>query len=102
MKYQVDFDSIAWQSPMPGVRDKVYRVGARVLRLVEYSREMTPHWCERGHIGHIIQGSVSIEFTHVTERFDSGDAVFIPPGREHAHRAVPLTAVVTALFVEDV
>jgi hypothetical protein len=101
MKHHVDFDSMAWESPMPGVRQKVYRFESRILRLVEYSRGMAPHWCERGHIGHVVQGRISIEFLQGVELFDSGDAVFIPSGPEHVHRATPLTAVVTAMFVED-
>ena len=86
---------------MPGVRHKVYRVETRILRFVEYSRDMTPHWCPKGHIGHIVEGRVAIEFKNGTEHFSSGDALFIPPGPEHAHRAIPITEVVTALFVED-
>lgn len=101
MKYQVNFDSLWWESPLPGVRHKVYRVGSRVLRLVEYSQDMRPHWCEKGHIGHIVQGSLSIEFAVGVEHFSAGDAVFIPSGPEHAHRAIPTAPRVTALFVED-
>jgi mannose-6-phosphate isomerase-like protein (cupin superfamily) len=100
-KYLVDFDSMAWASPMPGVRQKIYRVETRVLRLVEYSRDMLPHWCDKGHIGHIVEGQLSIEFKTGTDHFGPGDALFIPAGSEHAHRALPVTPVVTALFVED-
>jgi hypothetical protein len=99
--YRVDFESIAWVSPMPGVRHKVYRVENRLLRLVEYSRDMAPHWCPKGHIGHIVEGCLVLEFKTGTEQLGPGDAVFIPPGPEHAHRAIPVTSVVTALFVEE-
>lgn len=100
-KYQVDFDAIAWESPIAGVRHKIYRVEARILRLVEYSRDMLPHWCAKGHIGHIIEGRLSIEFKTGTEHFGPGDALFIPAGAEHAHRALPTTPLVTALLVEE-
>lgn len=86
---------------MPGVRHKVHRGGARCLRLVEYSRQMAPHWCSRAHVGHIVDGQMEIEFHGGTESFAAGDAVFIPEGPDHAHRAVVLTSTVTALFVED-
>lgn len=86
---------------MPGVRHKLHRVGERVLRLVEYSQGMPPHWCDKGHIGHIVDGQLTIEFATGVEHFSTGDALFIPAGAEHAHRALPTTAVVTALFVED-
>ena len=101
MSHRVEWDSIHWESPMAGVRHKVVRAGDRVLRLVEYAREMVPHRCERGHVGHIINGELVIEFATGPERFRAGDAVLIPPGEDHAHRAVVISPVATALFVED-
>jgi quercetin dioxygenase-like cupin family protein len=101
MPYLVSFDSLSWTSPMPGVREKRHQVGNRVLRLVEYADSMEPHWCSKGHVGHIVLGVLEIEFKGQTLTFQTGDALFIPPGAEHAHRAVAKTPVVTALFVED-
>ena len=101
MNYLVNLDALPWESPAVGIRHKLYRVDARVLRLVEYSQAMAPHWCSKGHIGHIVDGAMEIEFSTGKVRFEKGDAVFIPPGPDHAHRAVALTSLVTALFVED-
>jgi len=100
--YLVDLEALPWESPAQGIRHKLHRVADRALRLVEYSREMAPHWCSKGHVGHIVAGSLEIEFSTGTIRFEAGDLVFIPPGPEHAHRAVVLTPTATALFVEDV
>ena len=102
MNYRVNLDALPWESPAPGIRHKLHRVDSRALRLVEYSREMVPHWCSKGHVGHIVTGSLELEFGSGTQRFEAGDMIFIPPGPEHAHRAVALTPLVTALFVEDV
>jgi quercetin dioxygenase-like cupin family protein len=101
MPYLIPFDSLPWTSPMTGVREKRHQVGARVLRLVEYADSMAPHFCSKGHVGHIVEGVLEIEFKGETVTFRTGDALFIPPGDEHAHRAVAKTPVVTALFVED-
>jgi len=101
MNYLVDFDALPWESPAPGIRHKLHRVDSRVLRLVEYSPEMVPHWCSKGHVGHIVAGCLEIEFGTGTQRFEAGDLLFIPPGPEHAHRAVVLSSSATALFVED-
>jgi ethanolamine utilization protein EutQ (cupin superfamily) len=102
MNYIVDFDSLPWQSPMPGVREKRCSVDGRALRLVEYSQSMAPHWCVKGHIGHIVDGVLELEFVERVITASTGDRLFIPGGSQHAHRAVPKTAKVTALFVEDV
>jgi quercetin dioxygenase-like cupin family protein len=101
MDYLVPFDALPWEAPLPGVREKRHRVGNRVLRLVEYGQGMQPHWCSKGHVGHIVQGVLEIEFQGQVVSLRTGDALFIPPGDEHAHRALAKTPVVTALFVED-
>ena len=46
--YRVDFESLPWEEPMPGVRHKFVSQGGEKLRLVEYSNSMEPHWCDRG------------------------------------------------------
>jgi len=101
MTYLVRFDSIEWGSPSEGVRQKIHRVGDRVLRLVEYSTGLTPHWCRKGHIGRVVEGKIEIAFKGGTDVFGPGDGMFIPSGAEHEHRAVPLTLTVTVWFVED-
>lgn len=101
MDYAVDFDALPWALASAGGREKKHRVGQRVLRLVEYDQALVPHWCEKGHIGHIVCGTLELEFAGQTLTLSAGSALFIPPGRAHAHRAVPKTATVRALFVED-
>lgn len=98
--YRIVFDKLDWESPIPGVRHKVAMTGGRKLRFVEYSSEMDPHWCSRGHTGIILEGKMEIEFDSVTLVFETGDGVFIPDGEAHRHRATVLSDLVTALFVE--
>ncbi len=100
--YRVDFSSLTWESPIPGVRHKLQRTGGSCLRLVEYRPEMEPHWCARGHVGMILEGRFEIEFDAGTSVFEPGDGVCIPDGEQHRHRARCLTDVVRAIFVEDV
>jgi quercetin dioxygenase-like cupin family protein len=102
VSYHVDFESLAWESPMQGVRQKSIRHGSKQLRLVEYSRDMEPHWCEKGHIGYVIEGQFEIEFAGGTRMFYAGDGVFIPDGIEHKHRATVITELVKVVFVEGV
>jgi quercetin dioxygenase-like cupin family protein len=86
---------------MAGVRQKVFSDGAKRVRLVEYTRAMPPHWCEKGHFGYILEGTFEIEFPGGTHVFGPGDGVFIPDGAEHKHRARALSEVVRVVFVED-
>lgn len=98
--YKIDFSAIEWQSPMPGIRHKIIIENDTKLRLVEYTPEVSPHWCSVGHVGQILEGRFEIEFDSGTQVFEPGDGVMIPSGETHRHRARALTDVVRALFVE--
>ncbi|MBM4159659.1 MAG: cupin domain-containing protein [Ignavibacteria bacterium] len=100
--HRVDFNEILWESPMKGLRFKALRQSGRQLRLVEYTPEMEPHWCEKGHIGYVLTGQFEIRFPGDVQIFKEGDGVFIPAGPEHKHMGRALTDVVRAVFVEDV
>ena len=100
--YKVNFDDLSWERPMDGVRHKAKIEGGKRLRLVEYTPEMEPHWCDKGHFGCILSGRFEIAYDDVTEIYEEGDGVFIPSGAEHRHMAKALTDVVRAIFVEEI
>ena len=89
-QYKVDFESMPWETPIAGLRYKAERRGGRQLRVVEYTREMEPHWCDKGHIGCVLTGAfnavhfflpidklVSPTICCSTIRHEGGDALFI-------------------------
>jgi len=100
--YRIDFDALPWEPVMDGVRQKVVVHSGKKVRLVEYSKAMSPHWCTKGHYGYILNGRLEIEFRESTHAFEEGNGVFIPNGEEHRHRARVLSDVVRAILVEDV
>jgi quercetin dioxygenase-like cupin family protein len=102
IQYKVDFKGIPWESPIAGMRQKIHKAGSRQLRLVEYAKELTPHWCEKGHMGYVLQGAIEIQFENEVRIYSSGDGISIPHGQEHIHMARVLSDTVTVIFVEDV
>jgi len=100
--YKVDFNALQWETPMGGLRYKAERRSGRQLRLVEYTRDMKPHWCENGHAGLVLEGTFEIAFDHEVAVFKPGDGIFIPPGKQHRHQGRVLTDLVRVIFVEDV
>jgi hypothetical protein len=62
VRYKAEFDKLEWESPMIGVRHKYIDQNNSRIRLVEYSIEMPPHWCEKGHFGYLIEGRMEIEY----------------------------------------
>ena len=101
MDYLIDFNKVPWESPMKGVRHKAVERGGRRLRLVEYTKDLEPHWCENGHIGFILEGRFEIRFEGGALVFNPGDGIFIPAGPEHRHRGRALSDAVRVVFVED-
>ncbi len=100
-QYRIDFKSMPWESPAAGVKFKAYERNGRKLRLVEFTREfIEPDWCNKGHIGYILEGQMEIDFDGKVIKFGPGDGVFIPAGEENKHKGRVLTDKVKAILVE--
>jgi quercetin dioxygenase-like cupin family protein len=100
--YKADFNKLPWQSPIEGVRHKYLDQDGTRMRLVEYTRAMPLHWCEKGHYGYLIEGQMEIEFENEKILYNPGDGIFIPDGPEHRHRGKVLNEKVLVFFVEKV
>lgn len=101
-QYKADFSGLEWEHPMEGVKHKYFDRDNLRLRLVEYSKNMTPHWCEKGHYGYVIEGRMEIEYENDRVMYNSGDGIFIPDGPEHKHRGRVLSDKAVIFFVEKV
>jgi quercetin dioxygenase-like cupin family protein len=101
--YKIGFQSMQWEAPAAGVRFKAYEQGGRRLRLAEFGKEFVePDWCNKGHIGYVLEGQMEIEFDAKVVKFGPGDGVFIPAGEEHKHKARLLTDVAKVVLVEEI
>ena len=78
--YKIHFDKIEWETPIAGVRHKYIEHAGQRVRLVEYSKELPPHWCEKGHCGYLISGTMEIEYDHAMITYNQGDGIYIPEG----------------------
>jgi quercetin dioxygenase-like cupin family protein len=100
--YRIDFDKLDWESPIEGVRHKHLDQDDLRIRLVEYTRDLPPHWCETGHYGYVIEGHMEIDFEDSVIVYGPGDGIFIPDGPEHRHRGRVLSEKVVVFFIEKV
>jgi len=101
--YRVLFDSLEWQSPLPGARFKAFRHGTKQIRLAEFTSEFAePHWCEKGHAGFVVSGELEINFHGRVVRYSEGAGLMFPPGAENGHKARAATSVVRLFLVEDI
>jgi len=101
-RYRVDFGSIPWEQPAPGVRFKAHEQDGRKLRLAEFTKGFVePDWCTKGHVGYVLEGEMEVDFRGQTVAFRAGDGLFIPPGSEHGHKARVLSDTVKVVLVES-
>ena len=102
LAFKVDFGALEWQSSLPGARFKVHRGDATQLRLVEFTPEfIEPHWCEKGHVGLVLAGTLEIDFRGQVIAYSEGSGIFIPSGPCGAHKARSVTPIVRLVLVED-
>ena len=100
MKYRINFKDISWESPFKGIKHKYLDRENFRIRLVEYSKIMPPHWCEKAHYGYVLDGIMDIEYKNEVIRYKKGDGIFIPAGKEHQHKAVVISEKVKVFFIE--
>lgn len=95
----VSFSGMAWADVGEGVREKRAVRGDRVLRLVEFAPPFAEDgWCERGHTGFVVSGGFVLEQERATTVYRAGDAMVIPEGSAHRHRAIVDVPVVLFLI----
>ena len=99
---RIPFGSMTWDTPAAGVRSKAHAEGGRRLRLLELGPEFVePEWCQKGHIGYVLEGELEIDFGGRLVTFRAGDGLWIPPGDAHKHKARALTERVVLILVEE-
>jgi quercetin dioxygenase-like cupin family protein len=101
--FKICFEAMQWQQVRPDVRQKVHCEGTRQIRLVEFAASEGPeHWCETGHIGYVLKGSLSISFNGEVMSFEAGDALIIPTGTASKHRATSIAKGTLLLMIEEI
>lgn len=83
----IDFESMSWESPAPGVRQKAFSRNGQKMRLVEFSEEfLEPDWCTKGHVGYVLDGRLQIDFNGKIKEYKTGDGLWIDEGAEFRHK----------------
>ena len=101
-QYKIAFDSMDWDSPAAGVRQKVVVQEATQFRLLEFSKDFVElDWCTKGHAGYILDGQLEIDFNGKSILYGPGDVATIPDGDDHKHKAKSVTDKVTIFVVEN-
>lgn len=91
------FASLAW-SPGGHPLERKKRVGDQPAVLLEFAPGFEdPHWCERGHMILVLEGSLDLVLTERIERIQAGDGCVLDP--HTPHRAKNAGTSTVRLFV---
>lgn len=102
ISFRVPFGEMQWDQMRADVRQKSHCAGSRQIRIVEFDTESGPEqWCEGGHIGYVLKGSLTIDFNGKVVDFGPGDGLVIPSGAEHQHRATRIERGTQLLMIEE-
>jgi hypothetical protein len=102
-QYRVLFDEMEWQNGIHGARLKAFCSGTKQLRLLELTSEFVePDWCEKGHVGFVVQGELEIDFHGHLVRYPEGSVISIPSGTANGHKARSIAAVTQLFLVEEI
>ncbi len=97
----IEFETLPWESVVPKCRAKQVVRGGQLLRLVEFEQGFEEvGWCEKGHVGFVLDGELEIEFENDKIRAKAGDGLCIPEGNAHKHRATVLSSTVRLILIE--
>ena len=103
-KLTASFDEMSWETTHPGIREKKIVTGARVIRLLKLTDELThPDWCTKGHTGYVVEGSFILNINGEEIVLNQGD-VFHVEEDDPAQRHIPVVESgggVTLLLVEE-
>ena len=100
---RIEFQLMPWNTPISGVRSKTHQQAQRQIRLVEFAREFVePDWCQKGHIGYVLEGEAELDFDGEKVLVSAGDGIMISPGEADKHKMRVLTEVLKVVLVEDI
>ena len=100
---KLDLNIVPWESPINGLRFKRYiqKSHNQQIRLVEFSKGFVePNWCEKAHLGFVLQGEFQIIFDSEVVFYKQGDVISIIEGKEHRHKISVLSNTVELILFE--
>ena len=81
---KIDFPNREWDKSVSGLRTKTFESNGKIIRLAEFSEDFVEtEWCEKGHIGFVLDGKLEIDFGDQKIIFSKGDGISIPEGKKH-------------------
>ncbi len=86
---RIDFEKLKWETPHPGMKQKIYNCEGECIRLVEFSEDFVEeNWCLNRHIGVVLEGEMDINFNAEVVHYRKGDGIWTAGGQDNKHKVL--------------
>ena len=89
MDVLIDWESLPWKEPGPGVRVKVSVRGGKAVTLLEVSDGASQEWCMKGHLIYVLAGEATVRLKDRAIPLGAGDTGILLDGEAEAHTIEP-------------
>ncbi len=84
---KIDFNKLEW-AVISGAQYKSFQKEGVQLRVVEFFDDFEEiDWCQKGHIGYVLEGRLQIDFDGQIIEYRVGDGIWITEGENDQHKA---------------
>ncbi len=99
----LEFKKLEWMNgPFEGIYLKVFEQNQQMIRLVKFNPGfIEPDWCQKSHVGFVLEGSFDLEFPDKTIQYKAGDGLFIDTSENHEHIIKVTSTEPVLLFLVD-
>lgn len=86
-EYLIHFESMEWEHPKKGMKQKIYSDEKDRIRLLRFSDDfIEEEWCLKNHIGFVLNGEMKINFNGEIKSYRKGDGLWIKEGESSKHK----------------
>jgi quercetin dioxygenase-like cupin family protein len=97
----LDLDDCAWSDIGGHAREKRIEKGGGRVRLLELSDGYEhPDWCEKPHLGFVLQGRIDLEFDDERWEIAAGNGLEVGAGSAFRHRPIAAETPALLLLIE--
>jgi mannose-6-phosphate isomerase-like protein (cupin superfamily) len=85
----IQFDALPWETPSPGVKQKIVIKDHQRLRLLQFDDQFVEEqWCTKAHVGFVVSGTMTIDFDGTIKQYVKGDGLWIDAGESQKHKVM--------------
>jgi len=102
MSEKIEFQKMAWEAVATGTTQKVHQHNTKTIRMVRFEYPFVEqHWCQKRHVGYVVQGNLKIDFDGSFATYAAGDAFVIEAGATHQHKVIVDEGTFVELFLVE-